>query len=384
LGPFIPFINISGNFSYIDIILLFCFFYVAFNKKLKFSSISFVPVFLGLVAIASYIINNNNINYIIPTGQIIRWFFASLIIIIYSSFINSSTKIYYCLIGVLLGSFITLLWAWYIWLISPNYVFEIPMLHVIERTNYIINRNYVGFFIAVGTSLSFGFVKTNNNSIKYKILTIIIFCIFVMSLILTYSKGAILSGLFPIFIVSFLSKYNHKRKQSVIVIFSLLLFTYLLLPSDFLFKVNQVIQMRSDQSSYTNEIRGNYVIDAIKIMVDNPFFGTGPKSYKLASIKYGFSPTIDPHNAFLWIGAELGIFSFFALILVLIKYFKFFNSKIIKKSMPDIYLMLFLVSVTIFVHTMVSGLAVSMKITWIFLGIISSIKIKTHYSPFQA
>jgi O-antigen ligase len=360
-----------------DILVIIYLLYLVFNKKIYFSTISLIPIFLGFIALASYLINSNNyIYYSIPIGQILRWFFFAILIIVYTGLINNRKKVWSCLVGLLVGSIITLSWSWYVWFLMPNYLFGLPFLHVYENTEFVINRNFMGFFLAIGTSLSFGFSIMPKLTYKKRILFILIFIWHIFSLVLTFSKGAWLSGIAPIIYISIFILYKkYKYRLFFLIPFSLLLLT--IISSTFTLQMinnlDMAIKYRLTKSEYTNTMRTNYIYDSITLIIQNPIFGVGPKAYRHATIKDGLQNTSDPHNALLWVGAELGFISLLSLLLIMILVFKYLKSNRFKLIIFDYHVIFQLVFFSLLLHTIVSGLAFSMKVTWILIGLVSGV-----------
>lgn len=179
------------------------------------------------------------------------------------------------------------------------------------------NINIAGFSIALLYPFAIQFY--NKKGFYYRIFAFVVILISSFSIILTGSRGAILSMSIAIFGCVFY--YSAKEKQfmsrikKIIFIISPFLLTVFI--SEILFKgglnyTNRIEQIVTRGSSS----RLAYYKDVVSSFKEKPFTGVGIGNWKLNSIKEGkrhiegYIVPYHAHNDFLQILAETGIFGF--------------------------------------------------------------------------
>jgi O-antigen ligase len=116
--------------------------------------------------------------------------------------------------------------------------------------------------------------------------------------------------------IAFFSQVHKQSKRIIYILLGfILLFVFIRfinsLNIDF---INTVLDRKGDINSITG--RGDNLIRAITIIKQNPYFGVGLGGYSPNNM------SIYPHNVFLEILSECGLFGFTALIIVLITFYK--------------------------------------------------------------
>jgi O-antigen ligase len=180
-----------------------------------------------------------------------------------------------------------------------------------------LNRNYVGFFMGIGTSLSFAYFYLSKNKIK-RLIHLSIFVLFAFSAFATLSKGAWLSAF--LFITLFLLyrlfvKFDHKMVGwaflSMPIIIALIYSGIINLTT-----IVGAVDDRVNNSQETIGERSEYIQDAIEIISHHPLLGVGSGGYRDAANFYRLNDTSDPHNAFLWFFSELGVGGFLIMLIL--------------------------------------------------------------------
>tara|TARA_Y100001978_G_C23672293_1_gene424469 strand:+ start:203 stop:1102 length:900 start_codon:yes stop_codon:yes gene_type:complete len=262
--------------------------------------------------------------------------------------------------AILAGCLLTLFITIYIWFQYPVFapLSRIPMLHIVYEEGFKINRNYLGYVLSIGASISYGmlFVESKlKRKIYYSIISLILF----LALILTFSKGSWLCILSLILVSLF---RDIKKFRTYIVIFSLFITSF------FLTRINlfEVI-LRRLNNSY-NSMRFQFIKESIDLTLNHPILGVGPQAYKSAAIENNLLPTDDPHNIYTWISSELGLISFILICFILVQFVQ--NIYFINRfKLEPLNIPLINLSVVFFVHSFLSGLTISSRYFWLILGI---------------
>lgn len=216
------------------------------------------------------------------------------------------------------------------------YFFLLDTGGYIRLRSLFYQHNAFGGFMLLPAFLSLGyFFQTQIRN--WKITWGIISSILLSVLILTFSRGSMLSFLLAGFLVICFSicKNNFKLWTKMIAQFLAVLFVGVLIAAA-IFSLNAVksdstVSDRSallysgataDENAFSLRVR--YFDEALGVIKENPFFGTGLDNYidtynRLRQDVAYYS--VDPHNVYLRLAAETGIASlalyvFFALLLV--------------------------------------------------------------------
>ncbi len=202
---------------------------------------------------------------------------------------------------------------------------------------------------------------------------IVILCVFLLSLAclgLTYSRGAWLSFALSLFLVSIKS-----RKRLLLAMVFLLLFIVLFGPG--------MMQNRNDLNSFHHFIVNNnrllYWEGAFALIKDYPVWGTGLNAYSFVRSQYEIDWGGYPHNCYLQMLAEVGIFGFLAFIGMLFVFFRNATRSIrkIRENSLRVLFIGFLVGFAAFVfHAFWDTTFYSVQLAslmWVTMGLIFSI-----------
>ena len=367
IAPFVPYFTIYGNMSAVDIFVPFLLFWLAVFKNNRIiipwqAVLIFIIALIALVSLTYNYLFSQYVDGLHGVGQVIRWFYFGSIVVLIINYIQDVRKIIVVYNAIMTGLIVTLLYAWYGWYNSPVHFGGIPMLHVID---FDLNRNYLGYFLSLGSVLSYSmFFISKNTVIKY--LFLLIFFLFLFSTVLTFSKGALLS----VFIA--LLTYFNVWFVAFIVIALLLFGNYIMI-------IQSNYVDRFTTSSYNDE-RLQFVLDAILAIFNNPLLGVGPGNYKSYSDYVNAQVTTDPHNALLWVGAESGLLVVLIILIIIIWLTKHGIFGLSKNPVLSPLRSLIIVN---FLNIPIHGLTFSMKYFWISIGLLLSINFiskKMHHS----
>ena len=369
LPPYLSFVNFVSVINFGDLAIIILFLLYAARNKLVFSTLLLIPLVLFLNALISILINNEE--YVAITDGFfssLKWLYYYILISVTFSIIKSPNDGISILKGVSLGLLISIIITWVEWYNFPTYNNSFPMLHSINpETRFVINRNYVGYINTIGLSLSFGLFLVTINIERF--LWFIAFIIFLISSLLSFSKGTWLSMVLSILFVQF---YQPKNKNVLKTFFVTLFCSALLLCFSYSSGYLNLLVDRIRTSESSNVERYIYLIESLEIIYNNLFFGTGPGGYRQASISMGLSNTTDPHNAILWYFSEYGLIGGFLSIFVFIYLLYFSRKKTFYEEINKLQFLSFSMVIPIVVNIPLHGLPVSLKYTWLLLSIVGS------------
>ena len=377
IGPFVPYSHVNQSFGVTDIFFILLFFYLFLIKKEKirvspiFSLVCIIPI----IGFSSLFFNGIDTNYLLlgqSLGLVLKWFFFAFIIF----FLPNQVEKYGpepVIYGIFWGCFLTVLWGWYVWSLTPNYWYGFPMLHVYIDTEYTISRNFVGFYSSLGIFASIFFITIKEIPFQKKIFYLFVLILQTYTSLLTFSKGTLAAGILPVaYYLLYYRKKNIASSKSYLIsnLFTTsLLFGFYALYLNFQNRLTFLgaVVMRIGTSGQSVEDRYTFLDQAIALILDNPILGVGPKMYKIAAVESGFRGTSDPHNAWLWVGGEMGLIPFFITIgLSLFCLIISFRYGYFYKNFKSIHLIV----VALCIHGLVSALLISMKIFCIIMALL--------------
>jgi hypothetical protein len=376
-APFVPYINLYQSLGVADIILVTLFLYEVLFKGLliRISGPLLLAFILPLIGFISLCINALPANFYIfgqSMGYVIKLVYISLIVA-YLPLKIKRVGPEAIIKGIFIGCLISLAWAWYIWILNPNTFFGVPMLHVYGQGEYDINRNFLGFFSSLALCINLTYLTSPQFKGIKKIMLGVIFLGVLFSVIFSFSKGTWVASLIPIiyYIIAFVL-FKAKNESSKFIpiikcIISAVLIAFLLSIYFIRFDFLDLVSRRMSFSGYTLYERVTYLEDSLSIMFHHPLFGVGPKYYAYATNKAGYIQTSDPHNAWLWIGSELGLLALATVIIIsfyaLYKSFRY--AKASRLNIPT-----HLIIICLLINGFMSGLLFSMKHFWICISIL--------------
>lgn len=280
--------------------------------------------------------------------------------------------------AVFVGMLVSILIAIYVWTTAPRFFAfsQIPMMHVVDSpTGISINRNQIGFCSSLAFVIStYSFLYQDLITRKISLML----CVFLATFtVLTFSKGAwflMLIGALGLMLL----RYNALKFTVWLCALSTAGILTIYLPNT----LSVSVMTRFANSGHTNDYRLAYVKDAIDIGSKSPIFGIGPGNYGLASSREGYTATIDPHNAYLQMFAEQGIFAAF---LILLFYMLLFVKGLKYRKQDKLSNLIIILLVCLFADGFVSGLSISSKYIYIFSAVLMAVRPKRsqHGTPLK-
>lgn len=356
---------LAGSLSVFDIFVPFFMIILLIKKKtytkLKINGVLLVLFGLILIAAASTFASHlSSENPPANPSYFLRSLFFMLLYLLVLHWPASKVNV---VMAVFIGMCFSILIALYVWTTAPRFFAftQIPMFHVLDSPSGLkINRNQIGFCSSLAFLISaYSFFYDDLISRRKSFLVSVFLAIFT---ILTFSKGSWLLLFVGTLGLVFL-RYNAVKltfRLSAVLCLGFLVF---LSPN----ALSDSIVERFANSGHTNDVRIEYMKDAIDIGAKFPIFGVGPGNYGLVSSKLEYTTTIDPHNAYLQAFSEQGIFAmFFILLLYGLAFLKAFKYRKYDKLANLIIVVL----ACLFVDGLVSGLSLSSKYLYIFLGVL--------------
>lgn len=235
-----------------------------------------------------------------------------------------------------------------------------------------------------------------------KVLLVISIVIILTALFLTYSRGAYLTlvamAILHIVILA-ISKAKPKEliKKFVLIFLLVLVSIILTIPINQIRKLNhqdvisftEKVSFESDEQTVSATNRMDFWKGSALIFADNPYFGTGPGSFEYVFPAYQESflgNSNSPHNFFLKILSENGIFAavFIIMFLIWLFYSTLRNYKDITKAEKALLFVLFISVSGNLLHNMIDynlNFVSTILLLFAFLGMIGSVKNK--YSGFK-
>lgn len=180
----------------------------------------------------------------------------------------------------------------------------------------------LGSYLARFFPILFGLFVFLDKSKKNKLLLFFITIIFILSEGLIFLSGERLALFFmnlsAVYIIIMLNEYKLYRLWTYVVSLILILFMLNLFPSAKSRLIDQTVRdftRNTDGTVYIfSKPHTDMYISAYRIFLDNKFFGVGPRQYRERCEKYSvseYSCETHPHNTYIELLSETGIFTFF-------------------------------------------------------------------------
>ncbi|MDA8524464.1 O-antigen ligase family protein [Alphaproteobacteria bacterium] len=355
---------LTGSLSVFDIFVpffLLILYIQAPHTKFKVDSILLVLLGLALIAGGSTVMSL--LSSQTPASNPLYFVRSLFFVLVYLLILSWPVSRNHIVMGVFAGMLVSILIAIYVWTTAPRFFAftSIPMMHVLDSPSGLrINRNQIGFCSSLAFLIpAYSFLYEDLMSRKKSLVFAFFLAIFT---ILTFSKGAwliLLIGTIGLVLLRY-KAIKSALRLSALLSAGLLVFA---VPNT----LQNSIMERFANSGHTNDFRLEYIKNAIDIGAKFPVFGIGPGNYGVVSSKPEYATTIDPHNAYLQTFAEYGIFALlFVLLLYTVGFWQCFRHRKHDKLSNLILIVLF----CLFIDGFVSGLSLSSKYLYIFLGLL--------------
>jgi hypothetical protein len=312
LGIIIPGINIYGNFSIFDalIIPLIVLMLITRRKNIKIKGpeikYAILMFALGIWQLLSVIVGQGDI--VAGLGPVVRTVYYCIIILLIGSEIKNKERMNLVLIATLLGIFSNLSYSMYLWTLNKRYLSGIIFLN-----NGLVNRNTLYYYSIFALPLLF-YLNNMAQKKSHKIITMIGIVLSSIVIILTFSKGAWLLMIIA-FSLEFFQYIKSRKIVKVLILISICISLAAMYNASSIIDAFTSLQL-SDYSVVEDD-RLDYKLFALQTGFEHPIFGIGTKNYRDYTFKYApHAPTTDPHDVALMIFAESGVVALIIYILI--------------------------------------------------------------------
>jgi len=263
-------------------------------------------------------------------AQLIRSLIFFFILYLYYSLLNDYSDIKYFLYALFIGALFYFIIIFYE-VVKANFdiIYLNQNINLEEGTSF-IHRNAIGGFFSICISITIAFLVVPNSNLKYKKYLLIFIFFLISGLVLTNSRGAIISLVLSTAYIFYL--VNRKALKYLIIII------LLILPLLFIDVVSDTINLyfRLEQISTGRD----YIIETVvNIISNNPIIGAGPAATKFEI--YNYLPYMfgtpeefflsrhinqiefgQAHNFYLFLYTDLGILGLLVSLLIPFTYLK--------------------------------------------------------------
>lgn len=348
LGIEFPGIYLYGNLGFLDFLILPLFLLIIRNQE-KFSSVSFFPLAIGVVAFFSFSYHVLVSNYYTVgfdgLGVVLRWVYYALVTSVFAIYIKTYDQVIYCIRLLWLGGMALICYAWINWYGSPQWFVGLPVLSWIQN----LNANTLGYYFSLMVPMSIFLLMSRSIS---RPIMLIAFALLYFSILMTLSKSAVLisSGLL---VISFI-----RNRRAILI--------SLIPMGSVLYLYGDLFIVRWNVSEASNAERLHLIESGVTMASENPLIGVGPKGF---SHYFDYLKTSDAHNTYVNIIAEFG---FFALILFTLMFVYLMISLFRKKPFIEntLFVLFFTSILALLLNGFVTGLSYSDKIPWILIGLL--------------
>jgi O-antigen ligase len=326
------------------------------NKWLWSVLVLTIMYFLGLM----YGHNHNDANYVLQRVSLLLMF------IVFTTAEIRQKSYHYALTLFLFTNLISATVS----ILINNEIIEpissyIPIVSSENSISAFLKYNYHNILLSFSSLLSFMLFHLSKN--KYSFLYLLAIPIFCLSIFSEAGRaGQLTINVFMFFYAIYFLR--SKIKYSISIFFFLILVNYSSYNNSTVFKyrvdqLNHVVQNNGEKKNpkaKEKDIRYLFLNESLSLIKERPFFGHGSGSFSSILISntnssYDFEKHKTPHNNFLYVFFELGIFGF--LIFLSIFYYqiksilKNSNMKIHSINLPLFYLFLMLFDSYLFIFT---------------------------------
>jgi hypothetical protein len=305
-----------------------------------------VPIFIlfifFLIIVLSSLINNQNLTFLLKSMAHIRFFIFPFAVIYflnkdrdYADLVNIAK---FCILFLVFDSFLQFIWGRNILGYAP--IAPDRMSSVFK--DELIMGSYI-FRIVSFCLIFYIFLKKKKETIIFLLLS-------VFGVILSGERASLVL-IFIILIIYLISVTLHQNQKKIVTFFFISLFFFLtyfllnpILESRIKLTKNEFSGFDSSKNGFildekykifnkfiVSETHHNYFLVGIKMFEENILFGQGRGSFKYKSCDKDFqinkfSCSTHPHNTYIQLLAETGIFSF----LIIFIFFVFITCQILK------------------------------------------------------
>jgi len=279
--------------------------------------------------------------------QLIRSILFFLIVYLFYSFLIEFKDVKYFLFALYTGAIIYFIMLFYV-IIKADFDFiNLNQNLLSEEGISFVHRNVIGGFFSICIAITTAFLSSPNSNQKYKKYLFIFIFFLTLSLLLTNSRGAIISLILSASYIFYIQNRKVLRYLIIIILF--------IIPFLFLDVVSDTINLyfRLEQISTGRD----YILETVfNIISNNPIIGAGPAATKFEmynNIPYLFGTPQEfflskhinqiefghAHNFYLFLYTDLGILGLISSLLIPFTFLKLGNRlmKEVKKNNDVLY-----------------------------------------------
>lgn len=246
-----------------------------FDKYPKLpSQIIFLVIFVLITMLFSLLFTKY---IILGVEQVIRSIIFFIIVYLYYSLISNSTDIKYFLYALYAGAFVYFSLLLYE-IVKVNFDFINLNQNIFWEEGFsFVHRNVIGSFFSICISIITAFVVVSNSTNKYRRYFFISIIFLLLGLILTNSRGAIISLTISTGYIFYLANRKALKKFVLSIL--------ILLPLLFISEISDLISIyfRLERISTGRD----YILETVyNILSNNPIIGAGPAAAKFEMYNY--------------------------------------------------------------------------------------------------
>lgn len=288
--------------------------------KLPRITIFFLIYYLLMITISSFFSGFSSVSI----NAIFRSFFFFLVIYLIYALIKNETTLKYYIFAIMVSTII-ISFSIYLEIIEKGFVIWLSNGYLTRFSGSYSNINFIGYLMMFSFLSSTNFLLMKNQKNKIKFILIVIVLNSIIMLVITNSRTAFVGAILGLLVQFF--KFNRKTFYKTLAGLAFFVLLFIFIPS-----LNDLLQiyLRLETVSERNEIWSQ----GYRMIQDNLLWGVGPErysekvfnfySYDYASIWIGSNSLgkENPHNYFLLLIAENGIWGAIMFIFLIVLYLK--------------------------------------------------------------
>ncbi|THD66797.1 O-antigen ligase domain-containing protein [Robertkochia marina] len=226
------------------------------------------------------------------------------------------------------------------------------------------NPNLIGTKAALAFIIALGFITNKQQSKSIKILLIGTLLPLLHLTILSASRGALLSLLLGVILLT-ISLKTQLWKKMILIAFGMVFVTGLFI---YILETNPVFRYRILSTVEHGDTGRNEIWEgAIQAIKNNLFFGVGLPADKLTMFLHG-AGFRDPHNVFLWVLLTTGVVGTFFFVWFIFR----IGLYLIRYSRSERFAVYFLIYTTVLLNMSKQGGAIGKILFWFLFGVLIS------------
>lgn len=359
LGLTVEPLLIAGNFTYIDpaiIASIVGFILYSDRRVTRYAALagSCLVTVVFFLAFSSLLSADISGDFFLRNG---RFLYYAVCIMVFSGCCRDVSDLERIVKSYCIGIVCTLVYAAYSWSIDPQFYQGAPYLH-----NELISRNPLYYYVVVALPLVYYFAISKRSQFYWALLGTLL-----LVLVLTMSKGAWLVGV--IFCLAiFLSQSGNFTNKVMLSVLAISITAGISL----YFGTFAFFTQRLNNSVTSLGKRLDLVEIGFKVGLEKFPFGVGVDGYKHHAEIIGRGVSADPHNVWLWLWSEGGVFAAaaFGVLLCVTVWRNFMIRSAVKRRKNDLANFnqgMIILGIVVTILSMLTGTVASDKYFYFFL-----------------